>query len=306
MATNNATNNEQISGDTGTATGYPITLNGLTNAGKTVKFTGSGSTVSLSTSDANGNSYIGAGAGNTTTSGTFNTVLGFAAGPAITSGSNNTGIGGNVLNACTSGANNAGMGSSCLFKNTTGFQNLAIGTGALQQVTTGSNNVCLGYLAGFSYTAAETNNIQIGGNVIGTAGESNIIRIGTQGSHTSCFIAGINGATVVGTAVLASTAGQLGTVVSSLKYKENVQDMANESAPIMQCRPVTFTYKTDETKHLHYGLIAEEVEKILPALVLKDGSGNPQSIAYHEMPVMLLNEIIKLRARIEELERKMS
>lgn len=306
MVTNNATNNEQISGDTGTATGYPITFNGLTNAGKTMKFTGSGSTVSLSTSDANGNIYMGAGAGNTTTSGTFNTCIGFGGGPAITSGSNNTGIGGNVLNACTSGANNAGMGSSCLFKNTTGFQNLAIGTGALQQVTTGSNNVCLGYLAGFSYTGAETNNIQIGGNVIGTAGESNIIRIGTQGSHTSCFIAAINGATVVGTTVLASTTGQLGTIVSSLIYKDNIEDMAHESSPLLQCRPVTFTYKTDATQHKHYGLIAEEVEQILPALVMKDSEGNPQSIAYHEIPVLLLNEVIKLRARIEELERTRS
>lgn len=306
MVTNNATNGDKISGDTGTATGYPITLNGLTNAGKTVKFTGSGSTVSLSTSDANGNMYIGAGAGNTTTSGTFNTCLGFGAGPLITSGANNTGIGGNVLNACTSGANNAGMGSSCLFKNTTGFQNLAIGTGALQQITTGSNNVCLGYLAGFSYTGAEANNIVIGGSVIGTVGESNVIRIGTQGTQTATFIAGINGATVTGTAVLASTAGQLGTIVSSLKYKENVQDMGDVSSPIMQCRPVTFTYREDKTNHTHYGLIAEELENILPALVLKDSEGNPQAIAYHEMPVMLLNEIIKLRARIEELERKIS
>ncbi len=306
MATNNATNNDTVNGDSGSASGRPITFNGLTNAGKTMKFTGSGSTISLSTSDANGNIYMGAGAGNTTTSGTFNTVVGFGGGPAITSGANNTGLGGNVLNACTSGANNAGMGSSCLFKNTTGFQNLAIGTGALQQITTGSNNVCLGYLAGFSYTGAETNNIQIGGSVIGTAGESNVIRIGTQGSHTTCIIAAINGATVTGSAVLASTTGQLGTIVSSLKYKDNIEDMGDTSSALMECRPVTFTYKTDETKHLHYGLIAEEVEKVLPALVLKDSSGNPQSIAYHEMPVMLLNEIIKLRARIEELERTKS
>ncbi len=306
MATNNATNNEQISGDTGTATGYPITFNGLTNAGKTVKFTGSGSTVSLSTSDGNGNTYIGSGAGNTTTTGTFNTALGFNAGPAITSSSNNNAIGGNALNAVTSGDNNAAMGSTALFKVTTGTQNLAIGTGALQQLVTGATNVAIGYLAGILYTGAESNNIIIGGNVAGTAGESNKIRIGIQGTQDATFIAGINGATVTGTAVLASTAGQLGTVVSSLKYKDNIKDMDNASAGLLDCRPVTFTYKSDETKHLHYGLIAEEVEDILPDLVIKDSDGHPQAIAYHEMPVMLLNEIIKLRARIEQLERTKS
>jgi hypothetical protein len=96
----------------------------------------------------------------------------------------------------------------------------------------------------------------------------------------------------------------LGTSTSSLRYKENVQPMGHSSSKLLECTPVTFNYKTDETKWPLYGLIAEEVYKILPELVVLDLEGNPHAVMYQEMPSMLLNEIIKLRARMEQLRRK--
>jgi ABC-type Fe2+-enterobactin transport system substrate-binding protein len=62
---------------------------------------------------------------------------------------------------------------------------------------------------------------------------------------------------------------------------------------------VTFHYKTHPDGPLHYGLIAEEVEQVMPELVVKDATGRPETVAYHELPAMLLNELQKQRATIQ-------
>jgi hypothetical protein len=307
MVTNNAVNNDIINGDSGSASGRPITFNAQTNAGATVKFSGSGSTISLLTSDSNTNTFVGSGSGNTSLTQSQNTAIGHGNLPALTTtGGNNTACGCTCLTKCTTGQNNAALGVACLFFLTTGSQNLAIGTAALESLTTGSYNTGLGYQAGASYTGGETNNTCIGGNVTGVAGESNALRIGEIAVTSTCFIAGISGITVTGAAVLVSSGSQLGVAVSSIKYKENVQPMGDISSKLLECQPVTFNYKEDKIKHTHFGMIAEDVQKIIPELVLSDDEGNPMTIAYHEMPPMLLNELIKLRARVEELERKAS
>ena len=76
--------------------------------------------------------------------------------------------------------------------NTTGGGNTAIGEDALIN-NNGDNNIALGVNAGFNITTGN-NNIDIGNQ--GVAGESGIIHIGTAGTQTAAFIAGILGATV--------------------------------------------------------------------------------------------------------------
>ncbi len=116
-------------------------------------------------------------------------------------------------------------------------------------------------------------------------------------------MAGIHGATVTGSAVLVSTTGQLGDIVSSIKVKENIEDISKTKQSILDCRPVSFNYKSDDQKTKCFGMIAEEVEKVFPDLVLyKDGE--PYSIKYHEMPALLLNEIQNLKKEIAELKTK--
>jgi len=211
-----------------------------------------------------------------------------------------------------------------------------------------NNNILIGWRAGYAYTAGESDNIIIGYNR-GTAGDANTIRIGADGSgsgqQTSCFIGGIAGVTVSSSAtVLINTStGQLGTVASSARFKENITDMADRSNDVLKLRPVTFTFKnmkpekikidfdpadpflTEEQKELlekaenqkhsfinsqedphaiHYGLIAEEVAEILPDLVVYDDEKQPFSVKYQDLPVLLLNEIKKLIKRIEVLESK--
>jgi hypothetical protein len=160
-------------------------------------------------------------------------------------------------------------------------------------LVTGDENLLIGYTAGNAYTGAESNNILIG-TLSGVNGESNVTKI-----------AGIRGVTTnVADAipVLIDSAHQLGTVSSSIRYKQNVEDM--ESSEVLSLHPVTFEFK----KHpgiKQYGLIAEEVEKVMPRLVVYSDEGLPETVKYHELPSILLNEIIKLSKRIEELECKL-
>src|SRR5271169_1087154 len=103
--------------------------------------------------------------------------------------------------------------------------------------TTGSNNVALGYQSGSSLTTGG-NNVDIGN--LGVAAESNTIRIGKQGTQTATFIAGISSTMVTGDAVLVSSTGQLGMMMSSARYKRDIHDMDDASSNLMKLRPVTF------------------------------------------------------------------
>jgi len=188
---------------------------------------------------------------------------------------------------------------------TTGVHNTGFGHQVGYSLITGANNTFLGYTAGSAYTGAESNNILIGASVTGTVGENTTTRIGVQGTQAKCVIAGIRGVTTGNAdaiAVLVDSAGQLGTVSSSLRYKENIDDMDDASDAIYKLRPVVFNYKADETKRMQYGLIAEEVEEAMPRLVVYNEDGAPESVKYHDISVLLLNEIQKLNARISDLE----
>ena len=99
--------------------------------------------------------------------------------------------------------------------------------------------------------------------------------------------------------VMIDTNGQLGTVSSSLRFKRDVADMGGASSRLMELRPVTFHYKTQPDGPLQYGLIAEEVEQVMPELVVRDATGQVETVAYHELPAMLLNELQKQQATIQ-------
>jgi hypothetical protein len=151
----------------------------------------------------------------------------------------------------------------------------------------------------------------IGYNVTGTAAESNKLRIGTgtgtsAGQINAAYISGITGATVTGSAVLCSTSGQLGTISSSIRFKENVEDMGSASNDVLKLRPVTFDYINNPEMGRQTGLIAEEVFEVMPNLVIIGLDGLPETVKYHELPAILLNEIQKLNKRITSLEHSLS
>jgi hypothetical protein len=273
----------------------------------------------------------GALAGNTT--GDRNTAMGEGAMIANTTGSQNTAVGvsalrnnstgfGNVAigqDACNLGANsntgvgwsvlinntasnNSAVGFAALINNTTGHDNMAEGFEALANNKSGSSNIALGSNAGINLTTG-SNNIDIG--AAGSAGESKKIRIGKQGTQTATFVAGIRGATVAsGVAVVVSSNGQLGTVTSSARFKEAIKPMDETSETILRLKPVTFHYKEelDPDKIPQFGLIAEQVEKVNPDLVVRDEEGRVNTVRYEAVNAMLLNEFLKEHRKVERLE----
>jgi hypothetical protein len=190
-----------------------------------------------------------------------------------------------------------------LFHNTTGAGNTAIGYHALSNNTTGSSNIALGFSAGGNLTTG-TNNIAIGS--LGGVAESNTTRIGT--AQTRAFIKGISGTAVTGATVVVNAAGQLGVAPSSAHLKHEIRPMNKASEPILELHPVSFCYDQDvDPQGLpQFGLVAEEVEKVNPGLVVHDEQGKPYTVRYDAVNAMLLNEFIKEHQRVKDLEAKVA
>ena len=255
------------------------------------------------------------------------TAIGFVAATALTSGNNNVAVGAGSLQGNQTGINNVAVGYQCLIGVTTS-SNTAVGSGAGSLVTTGSsntligqnsavllssgsNNIAIGISAGSLWNSSESGNIAIGNN--GTATDNNAIRIGS--SQTACFVAGING-TAVGASVgvIVSASGQLGTIVSSQRYKNTIQPVSSDIIDrALTLNPVSFYYNTDETREsLQYGLIAEQVAETLPDFVQftesQTGVRQPETVYYQFLPAVLLDickrqerDIVALRAETESL-----
>ena len=182
--------------------------------------------------------------------------------------------------------------------------NTAVGAAALAGSTTGSNNIALGYNAGINVTTG-SNNIYIG-DVGGNVG--NVISIGAfppmgVNPYTLCFIGGIYGAATFGDGlpVYCFPSGQLSTQPSSRTFKDGIKPMGQASEALLALKPVTFHYKKDPTCRPQFGLVAEEVEKVNPALVVRDKEGKPYSVRYEAVNAMLLNELLKEHRKVKQL-----
>jgi hypothetical protein len=247
-----------------------------------------------------------------TTTTSSNTAIGHSS-LFISTGERNTALGSASAQLLSSGDSNIIIGESCALNLSIGSSNTIIGKSATSLMTGGvggaSGNIIIGRASGNEYLTDESDNIAI--NSGGTTGDSAVIRIGygttESNPQTSCFINAIRGVTTVNVdaiAVLIDSDGQLGTISSSREKKENIQDMNDESSFLLNLRPVVFNYKADDNKSKRYGLIAEEVEEVNSNLVAYGKDEKPESVKYHDLPALLLNEFKKLEDRIKILESK--
>lgn len=274
-----------------------------------------GSSAGQSNLDACCNAFFGANSGFANRTGTNNSFFGSGAGSDNFSGANNSYFGTNAgTNSLannnsffgslagddnTMGANNAFFGRNAGGANTSGSNNTFLGESAASANSNGSGNIVIGSVAGLNLVSG-SNNIYLANS---GANESNTIRIGTEGTQTATFIAGINGINVnPSTSVVVNANGQLGVIVSSRRYKKDIHDMGEASSKLMQLRPVTFLYRPEYVtgeQTLQYGLIAEEVAKVDPDLVSFGPDGKPQTVRYHLLNPMLLNELQKQQTHIK-------
>jgi len=242
------------------------------------------------TQDGIRNTAIGAAALLSNTTGSTNTASGSMALFSNTSGGANTASGEGALYGNTAGSGNTANGTQALYNNTEGGGNTAMGDAALYNNTTGNSNVAVGDLAGYSVTTASDVTC-IGANVLG-ANVSDTTWIG--------HVYGVTTQSGTTLPVIVSSDGQLGTVASSKRYKKDIANMGNASDAILSLRPVTFHYKTDTAGTPQFGLIAEEVANVNPALVLLDKKGKPYTVRYDAVNAMLLNEFLKEHKKVEQ------
>jgi Chaperone of endosialidase len=279
-----------------TATGAGALLSNTVGASNTAN----GVFALFSNTTGFGNTAIGDQALGYNTTGYSNTAAGTALG-SNTTGFGNTATGTGALGRNTTGFENTATGHVALSLNTTGQFNVAVGHYALYLNTTGSGNIALGESAGINLTTG-SNNIDIGN--AGVGGESNTIRIGVQGTHTRTFVAGISATPISGAIVRVSASGQLGTVPSSERFKQNIKPMDKASEAILALKPVTFRYKKelDPDAIPQFGLVAEDVAGVNPDLVLRDEKGQIYTVRYDAVNAMLLNEFLKEHQKVQKLE----
>src|SRR6266403_416588 len=244
----------------------------------------------LDLNTADNNTATGAAALLLNTGGHDNTATGFEALFSNTEGSNNVANGAGALQSNTSGNFNIAVGKSALSGNTTGIANIAVGDFALFQSTTGSSNVALGSNSGVNVTTAN-NVICLGANALG------------ENVNSSCYISNIFAKmSAGGINVLVNSNGKLGTTVSSQRFKDDIKPMERASEALLALKPVTFRYKKeiDPAGTSQFGLVAEEVEKVNPDLVVRDQEGKPYTVRYDQVNAMLLNEFLKAHHKVEE------
>ena len=244
--------------------------------------------------DGRHNTFSGAFAGYTNTN-LNNTFTGSYAGFSTTSGNRNVFAGDHAGYNNDAGLQNIFMGFSAGFSNTIGRDNTFLGKEAGYNNVTGSHNVFLGNSSGIDNHSGSYN-IYLGNQGCGpSCDEDDHIRMGD--GQSSAYIVGIYNATVAGGIALdVNSNGQLGTRTSSLRFKEQVQDVGESTSALMRLRPVTFLYKPEYDRGMHalqFGLIAEEVATVYPDLVTHGADGVPYGVRYQFLPAMLLNEIQK-------------
>ena len=261
--------------------------------------TASGFNALISATTASENDAHGEEALKSLTSGIQNTAHGKETLKMATTASQNAANGYQALLSELTGNNNVAHGMQALMSHTDGDDNTAIGTQAGLNLTKGTKNVLLGKLAGQNLKSNESKEILI--NNDGVTGESNAIHIGNDIDQLQTYISGIYSKTTSDLSsaiqVLIDKNGNLGTIASSRRYKEDIHDMGGASDALLRLRPVTFRYKkpdSDGSKPVQYGLIAEEVAEVYPDLVVHGKDGQVETVQYYKLDAMLLNEVQKL------------
>jgi len=284
-------------GDANTASGYSALLANTTGDFNTA----SGASALALNTTGNNNTATGTGALQLNTTGNNNTASGYWALFSNTIGANNTALGYQALYSNSTGQANTAVGYQALQNNTSaGGGNTAVGGQALQN-NTGYGNIAIGSAAGYFNTSG-SDNIYVGSS--GSSGDNGAIRIGNLGIASSFFVQGVYGFSAIGgVPVYVNGNGQLGTMNSSRRFKEQITDMGDSSSKLLQLRPVNFFYKPeyDDGSHLlQYGLIAEEVAKVYPEMVAYDKDGQVLTVRYQLLAPMLLNEVQKQSAQLQK------
>ncbi len=193
------------------------------------------------------------------------------------------------------------------YRNSNGQNNLFLGNMAGRSNTDGNNNIFLGERAGYSVTTG-SNNIAIGAENLPDNTASNQINIGNSIYQDSQGNIGIGISTPAAKLhVNGDVRSTAFLQISDQSLKTNVEAIDPER--VLDLRGVRFTWKQDGRRD--YGFIAQEVEKVFPALVSVDSDTGARAVAYPNITALLIElareqdqKIIELEERINALEQR--
>jgi uncharacterized coiled-coil protein SlyX len=266
-----------------------------------------------------------------------NTAIGYQAlynnnGSFNVTAKDNVAVGANALFSNTTGVGNIAIGSRALYKNTTGSNNIAIGNHALQNLPLFSSFPSGNTVIGDSFASSPTavvigrgptfdscnlathgvlnayiqaeNNVSVGTNFGGCPNIKTLtVHLVAQ---DAVYVDAVYGNAIAGSPVNINSNGQLGVASSSARFKDEIKPMDKASEAILALKPVTFHYKKeiDPKRIAQFGLVAEEVEKVNPALITRDAKGEVYTVRYEAVNAMLLNEFLKEHRKVERQECK--
>lgn len=270
--------------------------------------------------NSSNNTMVGSQAGLANTSGSGNSIFGTAAGSENTIGSDNSFYGVNSGRGNTEGSRNTFVGRISGRFNTIGNENTFIGYNTASASITGNNNTAIGASAnitdGLSFATAigsgasvDTNNTVVIGRttdsvrVRGSLWTGSSLRIPSATSVYYNAISTPNSGTVCWSEE-PSYGFYFGMCGSSIRYKEDVQDLTSGFEIVKRLRPVTFNWKSDGTTDI--GLIAEEVNDVEPLLVVRGRDSEIQSVRYSAVGVLLINVAKEQQTQIEDLKKTVS
>jgi hypothetical protein len=279
--------NSTATADTAVGAGSLVLDNGGTN-------TAVGAAALLLNTTGSDNNAVGAFALLNNGTGNFNNAHGRGALQANVDGIENEALGDLALNVSVHDSHNTAVGDDALLVQNGGDSNTAVGREAGDTVTTGSHNVFLGDFAGAG-TVTASHSIAIGVPATGPFADLSF----------TCFIGSIDGQPTSDAGstvpVLIDSNNVLGTSVSSRRFKHDIKPMDKASEALLALKPVTFKYNHDRKGSTQYGLIAEEVAQVNPDLVVYR-DGEPFTVKYDQVNVMLLNEFLKADKQVQDLQ----
>jgi len=242
------------------------------------------------------NTFIGFDTGFSNGAGADNTFVGNSAGAGNTTGFGNTSIGALAGNNNDIGSNNTFVGFSAgmgVFNATTTSKNTFIGSNAGQNNATGNGNVFLGYSAGSSETGS--NKLYIDNCFTGSPCTAPLI----SGEFDSRNVR------IDGTLTMVTVA-----TPSDVRYKKDIYPLESSLNKVMKLQGVTYAWRKEELKGAGFkdgrqiGLIAQDVEKVLPELVHTDGKGY-KAIAYDKLAPVLIEAVKELQKEVKEQQKEM-
>lgn len=270
-----------------------------------------GKSAGKSNSTGGHNIYIGNGAAETNTTGNESVIISNTA--KFTTASDNTVVGCGACTNGTTGHSNVIIGHGSAFALTEGMLNTIVGESAGYVLTTGGGNTFLGNLSGPSVTTG-INNVCIGLAADTIANASGSVALGPGASATASDTFFLPAAIATNTAAASvncsfAANGRIHADSSTKRIKANIKDISEniDTSKLYDLRPITYNPKVGygNPSELRIGFIAEEVIEHFPEIVPLDINGEPFSVRYQEVVVLLLEEMKKLKAEVDDLKSKM-